>query len=150
MFTFAILILFWLMLAGNMITAIMFGETIEKGFAGTLCVISFVVFAIGLVVAPAIWASIGFASDIAILMLALVLVARTDRYWPVWFAAMQSLSVGTNLVALFVDGVPHLIFSNLAAVWALPALMTMSWGTIRDWRARQPTPASTPARAATG
>ena len=141
MFTLAVLILFWLMLLGNMATAVIFGRTLERGFATLLCMVSFVVLAIGLIVPPDAWAGAGVFSDLVILAVAWFLAVRSDRYWPLWFAAMQSLSVVTHFVSTIVEGVPHLIFSNLAAVWSLPALMTMSWGTIQDWRARQPRPA---------
>lgn len=150
MFTLAVMILFWLMLLGNMLTAVIFGEVLERGFAMLLCLISIAMLALGLFIPADSWAAAGTISDIAILLVAWVLALKSDRYWPIWFAAMQSLSVITHFVSLIVDGVPHLIFSNLAAVWALPALLTMSWGTIQDWRARRPGRAAPLTDAASG
>ncbi|BEU99872.1 hypothetical protein [Novosphingobium olei] len=150
MFALAILILFWVMLLSNMITAMVFGQRLERGFAVLLCLISVGMVIANALVSPAFLASIGSGSDILILLIAWILALKSDRYWPIWFAAMQSLSVITHFVSLIVDGVPHLIFSNLAAVWALPALLTMSWGTIQDWRARRPGRAAPLTDAASG
>ncbi|WP_225205962.1 hypothetical protein [Novosphingobium huizhouense] len=140
MFTLAVLILFWLMLLANMASAAIFGRALERIFAGTLCLISVAVLAASAYVAPAVLAGIGIASDGAILLLAWAVALRSDRYWPLWFAAMQSLAIVTQLVSALAVAVPHLVFTNLAAVWSLPALLLMTWGTIADWRARRAPP----------
>lgn len=150
-FDLAVFVLFWLMVICNVIIAIAFGRSTERVFATFLLVAS----ALTLVVRRidggiAAGLDLVVLLDWAILVVAWFLSIRSDRYWPVWFAAMQSLSVITHGVSLMVEGVPHLIFSNLAAVWSLPALMTMSWGTIQDWRGRQPRQAPTPSRARAG
>ncbi|WP_225009343.1 hypothetical protein [Novosphingobium percolationis] len=137
MLTLAVLILFWLMLLGNFAVAALFGTRIERAFATMLVVISIVMLAISVVVPPPLWARAGTASDWAILVVAWFLALRSDRYWPIWFAAMQSLAIITSTMAAMVTGVPHVVFSNLAAVWALPALLVMSAGTLSDWSARR-------------
>lgn len=137
MLTFAVLILFWVLLLGNFAVAALFGQRTERAFATMLVIVSLSVLAIGMVVPAPVWARAGMVSDWAIFGIAWFLALRSDRYWPVWFAAMQSLAVLTGALAEIIAGTPRLVFSNLAAAWALPALLVMTAGTLSDWKARQ-------------
>ncbi|MCW1382899.1 hypothetical protein OLX02_08690 [Novosphingobium sp. KCTC 2891] len=135
-FNLVVFLLFWLMLFCNLAVAFLFGRSVEKAFAAFLFGISLLTLVVRrLEPGDATGLDLVQALDWAILVIAWFLALRSDRYWPIWFAAMQTLAVVTSAVAWAVEGVPHLFFTNLAAVWALPALFTMSWGTIRDRRA---------------
>lgn len=138
MFSLAVFILFWLMLLCNQAVAVIFGKRMERAFAAMLCAVSAFVLAAGMVVPAHEWTIVASATDWVILAMAVYLALTSDRHWPIWFAAMQFLAVTTAMVAQIVEEtVPRLVFTNLAASWSLPALVTMSWGTIRDWQARQ-------------
>lgn len=103
-----------------------------------LFVISIASFVIGLVLVlpKSEWEFLSSWSDWIILLVAWYYALTSNRYWPIWFAAMQTLTVLTLAIAHTQSGTPHFILLNLAAFWALPALMVMSWGTILDWRER--------------
>lgn len=137
-FSLAVFLLFWLMLACNMGVAAVFGQRTERAFAAFLLGVSLLTLVVRRIqLGPEAGLNLVTVVDWAILLIAWFLALRSDRYWPIWFAAMQSLSVITSSMAAMVKGVPHLVFSNMAAAWALPALLTMAAGTISDWAARR-------------
>ena len=130
-------ILFWLILACCLAATVVFGRRTERYF-----VLMLVAGSIATLVANRTGAEHGGRLNIItlidwiILAVAWGLALRSDRYWPIWFAAMQTLSVLTELASWQAVGIPHVIFSNLAAFWAMPALIMQAGGTILDWRKR--------------
>lgn len=130
------LILFWLNLICSVVVAFVYGFILERSVTLALILISFVSLLITIILPTSsmhVWFNF---FDWVILLGAWYLALTSDRYWPIWFAAMQSLSILTLLIPLFHIGIPKNVFINLAGLWALPALMVMSRGTILDWRER--------------
>ncbi len=134
------LILFWLNLFCCAFVAFAYGRVFERLMAVGLFLISIASFVIGLVLVlpKSEWVFLSSLTDWIILLVAWYYALTSNRYWPIWFAAMQTLTVLTLAIAYTQSGMPHLVLLNLAAFWALPALMVMSWGTILDWRERAP------------
>lgn len=140
-------ILFWLILACCLAATVVFGRRTERYFVFML-----VAGSIATLVANRTGAEHGGRLNIItlidwiILAVAWVLALRSDRYWPIWFAAMQSLAVLTELASWQAEGVPHQIFLNMAAFWSLPGLIVLTGGTILDWRKRASASLVAPAR----
>lgn len=70
--------------------------------------------------------------DVALWIFVLIYIARSDRYWPIWFAAFHSNTVAAELGSiLFPNSLPGL-YMNLAGAWALPALGAAAYGVVSD------------------
>lgn len=133
MFDLAVFLLFWLMMACNLIVAFVYGRRIERAFAVMLVLLSVLVPVTRIVFGLAEWGGpLIRMSDAVILIAAWGLALRSDRYWPLWFAAMQTLAVLTELLSWARLDTQYIVFANLAAFWSLPALLAMTWGTILD------------------
>jgi hypothetical protein len=65
-----------------------------------------------------------------------VLAVKSGRYWPIWSAGFQLLSVLTH-VAVFLDpSSGPKAYRAMETVWALPALLSMVIGAHADRRGR--------------
>lgn len=137
MISLAVNVLFLLILACSILMAFAFGRRTERVFVFLLIAAS-----VGTLLATPTGPDYQGRIDIirlidwVILVVAWGLALKSDRFWPIWFAAMQTLSVLTELASWHAVGIPHLIFTNLAAFWSLPALIVMAYGTMLDWRKR--------------
>ncbi|MGN6279957.1 MAG: hypothetical protein ACTHM8_14715 [Sphingomonas sp.] len=77
-----------------------------------------------------------FATDGALLIVALIFVGRSRFYWPIWFAGFQSITVASELARqLFPNNVPSL-YGAMASFWAIPAVGCMTIAIVKDNRAR--------------
>jgi hypothetical protein len=132
----SVLILFWLMLICSGAVAFAYGLVFERATAVALFAISMFSLIISLGFPASNWHYVSTLSDWAIFPVAWYFALTSDRYWPIWFAAMQTLTVLTLVITPTQTGMPHLLLLNLAGFWSLPALMMMTWGTILDWRER--------------
>lgn len=140
-----IMLSFWLLIACTVGVALAFGRKAERGFALLLLAACVASAAVGLSTAQPVWTTrIAFASDWIILAVAWALALRSDRFWPLWFAAFQSLTVIMQALAWGELGVRHAFLANLSSLWALPAMIAMTWGTLLDWRLLRATGAASP------
>jgi hypothetical protein len=62
----------------------------------------------------------------------LTLMIRSRRYWPIWMAAAQSLTVASHLATLIVPTFAQKSYAGLATVWAIPCLLCMVCGIALD------------------
>jgi len=131
-----VFVLFWLNLFCNLAAAFAYGLVLERAIAAGLVAISVVLVAMSLMMTTSDLAYLSIFSDCFILLVAWSLALTSDRYWPIWFAAMQTLTVATLALTPTQAGMPQFILLNLAGFWSLPALLVMTWGTILDWRER--------------
>ena len=127
--------LFWLVLVCDVIVAFAFGLRPERGFAILLLAASVIGVALGPLVARLHMAdSVNRTSDIVIWLASVWLALRSDRHWPLWFAGFQTLTLVNDLLAMTEFGLRYRFLANLSALWALPAMVTMAWGILLDWR----------------
>jgi len=134
-FDLAVFLLFWLMLACNFAVAWTFGRRVERAFALGLVLVSVLPPAMRITFERYEWTwAVASGTDWAILAIAWYLALRSDRYWPMWFAAMQTLAVFTEVLSWAHLDTQQIVFANFAAFWSLPALLSMTCGTILDQR----------------
>ncbi|MEO0032850.1 MAG: hypothetical protein RIS94_2608 [Pseudomonadota bacterium] len=131
----AVFALFWLIVASNSVVALAFGRRAERAFALLLLGSSMIsTLAQQLTGKVEMGTAAAFASDWAILAVVWVLALRSDRFWPVWFAGFQTLAIANQLLAMSEIGLRYRFLANMSALWALPAMVIMAWGTVLDHR----------------
>jgi hypothetical protein len=75
-----------------------------------------------------------FIVDIITLVALVIVAARAERFWPIWFAAMQVLGTAGHLVKIF-DPVPmRWAYAFIIAVWSYPMMLFLAMGTWRHGR----------------
>lgn len=131
-----VFVLFWLNLVCSLVAAFLCGRGLERAMAAGLVAISVALVMMSSFTNTTNVAYLSIISDCVILLVVWSLALTSDRYWPIWFAAMQTLTVVTLALTPTQTGMPHFILLNLAGFWSLPALLVMTWGTILDWRER--------------
>ncbi|WP_116969069.1 hypothetical protein [Blastomonas sp. UPD001] len=77
------------------------------------------------------------AVDTAYLVAAYVFALRSDRYWPLWIAAFQLLTVATHVATIIAPDYLPKIYSAIATFWVVPLLLSMVAGVYLDHRAFQ-------------
>ena len=95
--------------------AFVYGFVLERTVTLALILISFVSLLITISLPTSsmhVWFNF---FDWGILLGAWYLALTSDRYWPIWFAAMQSLTILTLLIPLMHTGIPENVFINLAS-----------------------------------
>ena len=81
---------------------------------------------------PLEWRSIHwsmFSVDLVTLGLALWLALRSDRHWPLWFAAFCLLGVLTHLSVAALPHFASMAYSLSQGFWAYPAMASLAIGT---------------------
>lgn len=63
------------------------------------------------------------------------LMLRSDRYWPIWAAASQLLTVLTHVVTMMLPGFSERIYAGLSTVWVIPLLLFAIIGIELDRKA---------------
>jgi hypothetical protein len=63
------------------------------------------------------------------------LAVLSRRFWPIWSAGFQLLSVLTHVATLLDPFTPPQLYRALESFWALPILITMVIGVSLDRRA---------------
>lgn len=81
-----------------------------------------------------------FIVDGAIFIAFLVIALRSERFWPMWVAALQLTTVVVHLLMILSPDLPGLIFGTALAFWSYPILLLIAIGTWRTplverWRA---------------
>jgi hypothetical protein len=67
-----------------------------------------------------------------------VLAIRSRRYWPIWSAGFQLLSVLTSVATIIDPTTPRLLYRAIETCWSIPIFATMTAGIILDRRASRP------------
>lgn len=77
----------------------------------------------------------------ALLFIASVFIAvRSDKYWPIWFAAFQAAALLTLVSGLLFSDDNSWVFRTLSGFWAIPALLALTIGTHLDAQASRRAP----------
>ena len=80
--------------------------------------------------------------DIAVLLGFLALALLSDRYWPLWTAALQLIGTLGHLAKLADLDMPRNGYSFLQAFWSYPMMLTIAIGIWRYHRRTRETKAS--------
>ncbi len=75
------------------------------------------------------------AIDSCYLLALWALAVRSHRYWPIWAAGFQAISVVTHLARLIDESVVPKLYRAMESVWAIPILLAMVVGSELDRRA---------------
>lgn len=86
----------------------------------------------------------GLAIDSVFLALLLFVSIRTRRYWPLFAAAFELLSVLSHIARLIDPGVRAWAYATADAIWTYLLLTALAIGTYNRWRDRQPALANAP------
>jgi hypothetical protein len=130
----AIAILFWVFLLSAAGLIAFSGTWISRGFLALIFAATVATAGVRLLV-PASHVAIGYlAVDATLLLAALVLVAKLDVFWPIWFGGFQSITVLTEIGRLLLPGEVPAIYGDLAGFWAAPAMIAMAVGISLDRR----------------
>jgi len=74
--------------------------------------------------------------DVAILAAFLWLALFSDRYWPLWIAALQLIGVLAHFAKLADLEMPRNGYAFLQAIWSYPMMLAIMIGTLSFHRAR--------------
>lgn len=69
------------------------------------------------------------AVDVAVLAGFVILALRSDRYWPLWLAALQLIGTLAHFAKLADSTMMPVGYAFLLAVWAYPMLALIGFGT---------------------
>lgn len=75
--------------------------------------------------------------DLAVLAGFTVIALRSDRYWPIWLAALQLIGVLAHLAKLADPAMMRTGYAFLAAVWSYPMLALIAFATWSRHRLRR-------------
>lgn len=64
-----------------------------------------------------------------------LLAVWSRRYWPIWSAGFQLLSVLTSVVTILDPTTPAQLYRAIETCWSIPIFVTMTAGIILDRRA---------------
>ena len=74
--------------------------------------------------------------DVAALTAFTILALRSDRFWPLWAAGLQLVTVGAHVVkAIELDLIPQ-AYASAARFWVYPIFLIIVVGTFRSARRR--------------
>jgi hypothetical protein len=72
--------------------------------------------------------------DSALLAVLLLIAARADRYWPLWLAALQVITIGVHGVRAYDPFFLPIVYARLAGEIAYPMLAVLLAGIVRHGR----------------
>lgn len=75
--------------------------------------------------------------DVGVLAAFVILALRSDRYWPIWIAALQLIGTLAHFAKLADPTMMPVGYAFLLAAWAYPMLALIAIGT---WRHRRTGP----------
>ncbi|KMS54683.1 hypothetical protein V473_14915 [Sphingobium cupriresistens LL01] len=73
--------------------------------------------------------------DVATFAALLWLMLGSNRYWPIWVAACQLMTVLTHVVTLLRPDFPDMIYAGLSTVWVIPLMLFAIIGIELDRKA---------------
>ena len=74
------------------------------------------------------------AVDCALLFAVVRYALVSRRHWPLWFAGMQAAAIAISIVSLLLPPMAGWVLEMLSLFWALPALLVMVLGLLKDQR----------------
>lgn len=77
-----------------------------------------------------------FLVDLLVLCGFVVLVLKSDRFWPLWACGIHLVSVATHLVMLFYPTVLPQAYRVVLGFWAYPMMAAIVVGALDPWRAK--------------
>jgi hypothetical protein len=75
-----------------------------------------------------------FIADILIFIFCIFILVKSNRYWPIWFASFQFITLATHFASLVFSIEDSYYVFLFAGFWAIPALLSMAIGVILDYR----------------
>jgi hypothetical protein len=63
------------------------------------------------------------------------LMLHTDRYWPIWAAACQLMTVLTHVVTMLLHSFSDRIYAGLSTIWVIPLMLFVIIGIELDRKA---------------
>lgn len=75
-----------------------------------------------------------FIVDLGLLFAFVVIVLKSDRYWPIWLAALQLIIVLAHLARLADPAMMRTGYAFLMAVWSYPQVALIAFGTWNQQR----------------
>lgn len=63
------------------------------------------------------------------------LMLQSQRYWPIWAAACQLMTVLTHIVTFIFPDFPAMIYAGLSTVWVIPLMLFTIIGIELDRKA---------------
>ena len=122
--------LYYMFLAGCCGYAILRGSRSEYWGAGIMIVGSLATLAVGKWLENT-WTSVEagiFSIDLFALAALVLLVIKTDRFWPIWATAFHLLAVTVHSVMLVAPQITPWAFATGTAFWAYPMLLALAIG----------------------
>ena len=77
-----------------------------------------------------------FLIDLLALSGFLVLVLKSDRFWPLWACGIHLVSVATHLAMLFYPTVLPQAYRVVLGLWAYPMMAAIVVGALDPWKAK--------------
>lgn len=75
-----------------------------------------------------------FLVDLSLLVALMLLATRANRFWPMWMASIQLLTIGMHAVRVYDVQIIAIVYSRLSGQLAYPMLAMLALGV---WRHRQ-------------
>lgn len=128
-----IAILFWVLCLACSIYAAAFGGW--EGRAATVTILFAAVATAASNLLGVNWYStnlIILVIDLAAFVCIYAIAARSDRWWPLWFAAFQLNSVVSHLATVISPRFSAIVYMGYEGLWAIPCLLVMVFGIHRD------------------
>lgn len=135
-------ILFYLLLAGLVALTWWRGRSDER-LAAIICVAGTAITVLvgnGLDIHESDFDIAAFVVDALIFLAFLTIALRSERFWPMWVAALQLTTASVHLLMIISPDLPGLIFGTALAFWSYPILLLIAIGAWRTplverWRA---------------
>ncbi len=67
--------------------------------------------------------------DLALLAVLLVILVRSDRYWPIWATGFHLIAVLTHLAKAIDPKILPVAYANYLVLWSYPVLATLAIAT---------------------
>lgn len=75
--------------------------------------------------------------DLGLLVVLLGVALYSDRFWPLWVAALHALSTGAHLVGGMDHGIEPVAYAILLISWSYPMILFLVIGTHRHSKRKQ-------------
>ncbi len=85
-----------------------------------------------------------FGVDTVLLALLTALALRSDRFWPLFMAAFQLLTVLTHVGRALDSGLPWWAYHTAPQIWGYLMILSLLVGTLNTWRERRQFAAAAP------
>lgn len=129
---------FWIVFISVGLLVALIGDGQARRFMSAVTGATFFTMAIDLsgnrFFAPALYLLV----DASLFAAACYFVWSTPKFWPIWFAAFQLITVASEIGRLLLPGILPIMYTQLAGFLGMPALVAMAIGLFLDWQAMPP------------